>query len=540
MKKSISVLIITLCAAVLTLAFSVQADSALQISVAEGGDYETVESALAAVEKMANRGELNEKGVRLVLTGIHTATVKNGVLFGQKTVFLPDGRKLPVTLTGGTLNLPEGNVACANDYTFTGITIPFDDAGTFLYAGSGNVKLEKITLNPNETPEYKSSFYGDTFTGAVFEGWTEKSLSLYKENGLFVSSITLGEGFVYENTSDYPYAAVGSSTDFEATVGNTTLSADDVCAKLVIDGANLHNTMACLGSNPVGNAVLHVKKGSVNRLYALGHARQKTHTGDVTVLVEGGTFKSFVRLLSEVTLYGNLNVTLKNMDLSGNTAETDGAIIQMLFSSGSIRGDLTVLMERVKAERYYGAFSSGTLTLTGDVSTTAKNCEFSNFFYGGFGKSTVFGNVENTLENVTLDNFKGADDCTLLGKKEEYTGKKDSVGNLTNRLKDVTFITTDTSNSVLLGNINGTQSGTIFNTLENVTVSTGHTIHCGNRGGSVKGIVNTVADSSFASAFCGGSSGGTVGTVTNTLSHTTFYDYLYLGGSGNTVNGQIA
>ena len=540
MKKSISALAFTLCAAFVALAFSVRADTALQLSVAQsGGDYTTVESALAAVETMAKKGELNEKGVRLVLTGTHTATEKDGVLFGQKTVFLPDGKKLPITITGGTLILPEGSLACANDYTFTAITVPFDDLATSLFAGSGNVTLEKITVDRNGTPEYKSSFFGDTFTAAVFEGWTEKSLNLYKENGLFTSSMTLGEGFMYENTSDYPYAAVGSSTDFSAKVGTKTISADDTCAKLVVDGASLHTTMACLGSNPVGNSVLHVKKGSLYRLYALGHARQKSHTGDVTVLVEGGTFKSFVRLLSEVTLNGDLNVTLKNMDLSGNTAETDGRMIQMLFSSGSINGDLTVSMENVKADRYYGGFSSSNLTLTGDVSTTAKNCEFSKFFYGGLGKSTISGNVENTLENVTLDNFKGADECVLLGKAADYTGKKDSVGNLTNLLRDVTFTKSESSASIHLGNLNGTQNGSIFNTLENVTVSTGHAVYGGNRGGSVKGIVNIVSNSVFSSTFCGGSSGGTVTDVTNTISDSVFNDYLYLSGSGNTVKGQV-
>ncbi len=133
MKKTVLTIILTLCTALVALAFSVQADTALQLSVAaEGGDFSTVESALCAVEEMAKQGELNEKGVRLVLTGVHTATSENGVLFGQKTIFLPNGKKIPVTVTGGTLNLPAGNVACANDYTFTNITIPLDDVATKL------------------------------------------------------------------------------------------------------------------------------------------------------------------------------------------------------------------------------------------------------------------------------------------------------------------------------------------------------------------------------------------------------------------------
>ncbi|MBO7157963.1 MAG: hypothetical protein J6W31_05115, partial [Clostridia bacterium] len=324
-----------------------------------------------------------------------------------------------------------------------------------------------------------------------------------------------------------------------ALIGGVTLSASGTCPKLIVNGARLHNTMVRTGANPAGNSVLYVKKGSVNRLYAAGHAQQKTVVGDVTVLVEGGTFKSFVRLLSEVTLKGDLRVSLKNMDLTKNDEATDGRMIQMLFHSGAIHGDLSVELENVKADQYYGGFSSATLTLTGDAVTTAKNCEFKKFFYGGLGKSIIYGNVENTLENVTTDHFNGAGDCTMLGKQDGYTGKKDSVGNLTNRLKNVTFTETAASASIHLGNVNGTQSGSIFNTLEGVFVPQNHTVYCGNRGGSAKSVVNTVKDSTFSSTFCGGGSGGTVTDLTNTITDSTFHNYLYLAGGGNTVKGQI-
>ncbi|MBQ3075669.1 MAG: hypothetical protein IJC26_06330, partial [Clostridia bacterium] len=139
MKKTVFAVLLTACLTFTALAFSVQADTALQLSVAaSGGDYTTVEQALSSVETMAKEGKLNEKGVRLVLTGTHTATVQSGILFGQKTIFLPDGKKLPVAVTGGTLILPEGSISCTNDYTFDNITIPFDDTKTVLFAGCGN------------------------------------------------------------------------------------------------------------------------------------------------------------------------------------------------------------------------------------------------------------------------------------------------------------------------------------------------------------------------------------------------------------------
>ena len=146
MKKQLFALFLTLCLAFAALAFSVQADTAKVLTVAKsGGDYQSVEQALQAVEDMAKNGELGEKGVCLVLSGSHTATSKNGILFGQKTIFFPDGKKVPVTVTGGTLNFPEGSVACTNDYRFTDITIPFDDRETLLFAGSGNITLENVT-----------------------------------------------------------------------------------------------------------------------------------------------------------------------------------------------------------------------------------------------------------------------------------------------------------------------------------------------------------------------------------------------------------
>ncbi len=539
MKKTALTVILTLCTVLVTLALSVQADTALQLSVAaNGGDYKTVESALAAVEEMAKKGELNEKGVRLVLTGNHTATVKNGVLFGQKTIFLPDGKKLPITVTGGTLNLPAENVACANDYTFSHLVIPFDDTATKLFAGSGCITLEQITVNTDSDLEYRSSFFGDTFTAAVFEGWTEENLKLCQENGLFVSSVTLGSGFVYESKSGYPYAAVGSSTDFSAKVGGRTLSAKDTCPKLIIDGANLFNTMARIGSNPVGNSVLWIKSGRIHHLYAAGFDQFSKHSGDITVIAEGGTVQNYIRLVNELTLNGNLSVTLKNLDLTANTQATDGCMIQTLFGTCTIKGDVTVSMENVKADRYYGGMVGSDTTVFGDVSVSAKNCTFSLFYYGGAGKAKIYGNVENTLENVTAGNFKGADECSGLGNATSYTGKKASVGSITNKLKNVN-LNSEKSVTATLGNVAGTQTGTITNILDEVTTSANTVLYCGNRSGTVKGISNTVRNSVFGYAFYGGGSGGTVSSLQNDLSNVIFQNYAYLAGGSNTVSGPI-
>lgn len=543
MKKTVLVLMLTFCLAFTALVFSVQADTALTLSVAaSGGDYTTVEKALAAVEHMAKNGELNEKGVILVLTGNHTATEKNGVLFGQKTIFLPSGKKLPITVRGtdATLNMPAASVACANDYTFTDITIPFDDVATRLYAGSGSVTLGKIRMDLNGKTENKSRFYGDNFTASVFEGWDENKLSLCIEDGLLVTSMTLAEGFETGNT----FAAVGSSTDFSAVIGNKTLSADDTRAKLVIDGATVGTTLARSGTNPVADSVLHLKSGSVYHLTATNkYTTPVTYTGNVTIIAEGGTYRHFIRLMQSATLEGDLSVTLKNVDLLTNEDKDDARMIEIAFSGVSVIGDVSVVMENVKADRYYGAMASKDHKVTGDISVTAKNCEFSKFFRSAFSQATVCGNVENTLENVQIGpGFRGLDDCFVLGKADEYTGKQKSVGNLTNTLKNVTFSAPTAESAMQLGSVSKcTVAGNITNTLENVTTQGKLSLYCGSSDGVIEGkITNTVKSGTFSHYLYGGSYAGTVkGGICNYVQGGTYFQEVYLGGHNCTVNNKI-
>ena len=532
MKKSFFVLLLAVSIAFAALAFSVQADNALQLSVsASGGDYTTVEAALSAVETMAAKGELNAKGVKLVLTGTHTATVQDGILFGQKTVFLPDGQKLPITITGGTLNLPAQSVACTNDYTFTDITIPLDDVQTKLYAGTGDVVLGKITMDLNGSAEYKSRFYGDNFTAKAFEGWDESKLSRYTENGLFTSSVTLTEGFVYKNTSAYPYASVGSSTDFSATVGSKTVSADDTCAKLIIDGATVHNTMVRAGANPVGNSVLEIKSGTLDHVYAATGSLYSTSTGDITVIADGANanVKDFPRFLNGMTLNGNLNVTLKNVDLMNNTVE-NGKMIQLAFNGVTVNGNVTASLENVKADRFYTAFSCANQEVNGNVSVTAKNCEFSKFFYGGFSTATINGNVENNLENVKLGHYKGLDECPALR------------GDLTTKWKNVSFSTPSEKMNVFVGSsVSCSVKGNFFTTLEEVTVPKTVSLFMGSYSGTHDGnLTSTVKSGTYSDYLYGANYAGTVkGTVTNNIQGGTYEQEVYLGGYSNTLTGQI-
>ncbi len=542
MKKTVLTLIFTFCLAFAALAIAVQADTVPQISVAaDGGDYATVEEALAAVETMAANKQLDSKGVKLVLSGTHTATVKDGVLFGQKTIFLYTGKKLPITVTGGTLNLPAGDVACANDYTFTDVTIPFDDVATNLFAGSGQVTLGNITMDLNDKVEYKSRFYGDNFTAKVYEGWQSLNLNSYKENGLLVSAMTLGEGFVCQGTA---YSAVGSSTDFAAVIGSTTVSADDTRPKLIVDGANLGNTSARMGSNPVGDSVLHVKSGSVEHLYGAGSSVNKEFTGNITVIVEGGTLRSFIRVLQRVTLRGDLSVTLKNVNLLSNEDKDDARMIEIGWAGTSVIGNVTVYMDNVKADRYYGSLDSKSAKVTGDISVIAKNCEFTRFFRSGFGMSTVCGSVTNDLENVQIgaEGIRGLGECYVLGKADEYTGKKDSVGNLTNKLKNVTFAEPAAETSVFLGSASACAvSGNFTNTLEDVTTQGKLSLYCASYEGTVEGnVTNTVKSGNFSHYVYGGPYKGTVkGTLRNNIQGGTYLQETYLGGNSLTVTGKI-
>lgn len=530
MKKTLWVFLLTVCIVFSCLAFTAQADGVPTYSVAaSGGDYTSIESALADLELKAAKGELSAAGVKLVLTGEHTATKSGELLFGQETIFLPSGLKLPITVSGGTLHFPEGKVACANDYTFTNISIPFDDVNTRLYAGSGNVTMSNVITDLNGTAsENKSYFYGDNYTATAFTGWDEDKLSLYTENGLFTSSMTLAHGFNYATTAANRYAAVGSSVDFSAEVGAKTVSADDTAPKLIVDGAVVGHSMVKTGKNPAGNAILHVKSGTIGSLRAGGHSTQSTLNGDMTVIVDGGTLWDFPRLLRAVTLNGDLNVTLKNVDLMNNTTE-NGKMIQIGFSSANVNGDINVYMENVKADRYYGALSGG--EINGNVSVTAKNCEFSRFFYGGYGTATIVGNVSNTLENVDLGLYKGLDECPSL------------TGTLTTDWKNVTFVGERTSNeNVYMGS--GAQinvQGDFVNTLEEVTVPNNVSLYMGSYKGTHDGnITSTIKSGYFYEYLYGSNNAGIVkGTVTNNIQGGIFDEEVYLGGYSVENQGQI-
>ena len=536
MKKTFLVLLLTTCIVFSCLAFAARADGAPTISVAaSGGDYTTVESALSAVEQMAAEGELTSAGVRLVLTGEHTATAEDGVLFGQKTIFLPSGLKLPITVSGGTLRLPAGNVVCTNDYTFTDIRIPFDDVQTKLYAGTGNVVLGNIITDLNGTDgENKSRFYGDNFTANAFLGWDEDKLALYTEDGLFTSSMTLGHGFKFAPKSAGIYAAVGSSTDFSATVGTKTISADDTCPKMIIDGAEVGHSMVKAGAapNPTGNAVLHVKSGTIGSLRAGGHlsdSKTATLKGDMTVIVDGGKLWDFPRLLRAATLDGDLNVTFKNVDLMENTTE-NGKMIQIAFGGSTINGDLTVYLENVKADRYYGALSSGGKALNGDLSFTAKNCEFSQFVYSGLGAASIAGNVTNTLENVELPFYRGLDECTSL------------TGNVTTSFKNVTFPDQSSMVHVYMGSVKtATVNGNFINTMEGVNIGDNVSLYMGTYGGTLNGdVTSTVKSGVYGEYFYGATNTGVVnGTVTNNIEGGIFLYETYLSGFYTEIRGKV-
>ncbi len=533
MKKTIWVLLLSVCIVFGCLAFSVQADSALQITVAaDGGDYTTVESALAAVETMAKNGELNSNGVQLILSGTHTATVKSNILFGQKTIFLPSGLKLPITISGGTLNIPEGNAVCTNDYTFSNIRIPFDDVAVKLFAGSGDVVLTNVTTDLNGTAEYKSKFFADNCVASAFTGWDEDKLDLYTdEDGLLNTSMTLAHGFSFTNTSGYPYAAVGSSTDFSAKIGSKTISADDTCTKLIIDGATLHNTMARVGKNPVGNSVLHIKSGTMNHIYACNASLQSTINGDVTVLVDGGDVNDFPRLLNgSLTLNGDLNVVMKNLDLMENTVE-NGKMIQMAFSGPLVNGNVNVTMDNVKADRYYGALSSSK-GVNGDINLTIKNSEFTKFIHGGWSTSAIDGNVTNTLENVTTGFYRGIDECTGL------------TGNLVTNWKNVTIPDQSADVHIYMGGLTGKDfvcGGNIFNTLEEVNAGANVCVYMGTYNGTVNGnITSTIKSGTFNDYFYGANNSGVVtGTVTNNIQGGTYDNEVYLAGFYVDLQGQL-
>ncbi|MBQ8359568.1 MAG: bacterial Ig-like domain-containing protein [Oscillospiraceae bacterium] len=107
---------------------------------------------------------------------------ENGLLFGQTTIWRNDGTKLPITLRGADpdsqyaaeikLDAVGGWYACANDYTFTNLTITIGNQETDFYAGCGNITFENVNFKSSgraiQTKQDQTDAYNYSLNAAKY------------------------------------------------------------------------------------------------------------------------------------------------------------------------------------------------------------------------------------------------------------------------------------------------------------------------------------------------------------------------------------
>ncbi len=584
--KLLSTLLATvlLCASVIGALF-IGADAAnpYELNVGGAGEFSTVAQALASI------AEADLSGYDSVTVNVNadvTETFEGDLLFDCPTIWKEMGVMMPITVTGeGTLSLPVGTkasprkIANANDITFLNMTVDIRTFYVRLFAGSGQLTFDGCSLGSGTAFNYR--IFADNYTASVFEGWDEADyVALADSDGHINTSVTM-KNADYPTNANYSIAAVGSSADFEATVGSLKISANNT--KTEVNWENVATTYFYLrsGTNPVAKSTLNITNCTTTHGYraagfaATDSAAPETYTGDMEINITGGVYKNYGRLLHTCKLVadtsadkvkgvgdGNFTVTIKDAEYDPSTNGESKNYIQPCYSGCVIEGDFNVTFENMNFYRCYTNNGNGG-TVMGDYSATIKNVD-SCTFYGGFG--SVYGSVTNNITGLNLT-MQATDKTSVLdgikmfqgstvGNEEEYTGDhSENVGNINNNLTDCTFTggssysqygnTTSITYMTLGTYAAGTVAGNITNKLKNVTVDFDQIILiAGNYQGQVDGNVNTEIDGGSFYEFVGSEGSLVKGTITNTVKgDATFKDAFYAAGyfdkSALTVEGKV-
>ena len=132
----------------------------------DGATYFTdIMGALSDLEKNS-RQHPSDAVAEIHFKGSLTGGDQGNLLFAQTTIWREDGTKLPISIIGHDTTNPQdayiyldgigGWYTCANDYTFVNLTLPVGDQETYFYAGSGNVRLDNVTLVSNSGATIKT------------------------------------------------------------------------------------------------------------------------------------------------------------------------------------------------------------------------------------------------------------------------------------------------------------------------------------------------------------------------------------------------
>jgi len=352
--------------------------------------------------------------LEIQFSGSVTLTEGN-LLFGQTTIFLADGTtKLPITINGGgtgSITLPTGKVAAANDYTFKNLTI-VTTSGSSFFAGSGEVVFEEVTFEGTNT-----SFFGDNFTQDAYVGWENRWQKLQEAEEYVASSITFGKGTSYKNGTnkricvvgyyDSPFAKLDPTKDINNQLSAAITSASNVTfetlslagatapdirpinttAKIVIDSkttidpnnlptnasADFDRLFNRYNYSPVAESIIEIKSGSIRGIAGDVHNdTAKAYVGDLVFKITGGFFADAtgipLRALSNTTLYGDLK-----LDFGQENANHPASVnwIQLTNKAALVTGDVDVKITggEIRHATSQGLFGVGALgTSTYDIS----------------------------------------------------------------------------------------------------------------------------------------------------------------------------
>lgn len=494
----------------------------------DGSSYASIKAALtaAASETWAKNESLvitvdpSKLAAESISRDASGTAYAGGIAFGQKTIFRADGTRLPITIKGSsdrtafTLNITTGTmVACANSYTFENLTFPIGDTSseTMLFAGSGIVRLENVATGSGVVGKMS----GDNFTARAFDGWTADKIAANAYTGdtntysspKVHTSFILGNNVVYvHNSTKCNTAAVHDSDGWDAYSGVTLTPADTV-AEIVLDGGKAGDLSGRVGTNPVAESIQRVEKGNVagsyfassgNFVNDTAYSGRTHYTGNITVIVNGGTIEKSTRLLHTAQVNGNYKVYFNGGTFNGYT--------QVGYGENVITGDYELnVTGGVYKDTSNGFYAHPCARIEGKSVVNISGGTFKHYFrgthlqpYGEDGKKTGIKSIEiNVMPNAE------SSDLDPVFENNFYGSYKNGGDIETMKL-----------------NISG---GTF-----NGFVTNSHT-------DGVDTIINTITGGTFNGAFYSGkvTYAGVVNSMTNNVSGGTFNGGFYGAGMHN-------
>ncbi len=550
------------------------ADEAVQWTV-DGTTYSSIKAALTAAEKetwaatqsLVITVDPTKQASESISHDANGTAYAGGIAFGQKTIFRADGTRLPITIKGSsdrtafTLNITAGTkVACANSYTFENLTFPIGDTSdtTIFFAGSGIVRLENVATGSGVL----GKLGGDNFTARAYEGWTADKIAANDDSeGKILSSLTIGKNVKYvHNIYACNTAAVHDDGGWDSYAG-VTLTPSDTKAEIVLDGGEVGYFRNRLGTGPVAESIQRVESGTVSGAYMAGSGayvnsvtftNRKKYTGDMTVIINGGTINGTVRLLHTGEIDGDYTIQINGGTING--------LIQPGMGENVVTGDFifNITGGTFTDEEGYGIYGTPEANVGGRSILTISGGTFNCPIRGSRGNPYVSDTDRIYIPNHIINIMPNADATKPdpVFNDPFYGARDGDFANLTINISGGTFkssfnlaVSRNITNAIV--NISGgtfdkgyiggaTGTGVVTNITNNISGGIfKDNFYGGGMKGSTSSVTNNVYNATFNSMFHGGNAVNTTGNVVNNIYGGTF-NHFYIGaGVASSVGGNV-